>query len=227
MAGMQERQKLSDKIQIFLVEDHPIFRKGLAEILNSQKHFEVCGEAEDALEALTAIKEKRPDFVILDVSLKNSSGIELIKDIKLRYSDIPILTLSMHDEAIYAERALRAGARGYLMKQEAPETVVKAVSHILGGNIYVSDKIATRMFNKLIEGQSNIENSPVDILTDRELEVFQLIGRGLGTRQIAQKLHVSVKTIENHRAHIKEKLNLSSAIELVQHATLWIQEEGV
>jgi DNA-binding NarL/FixJ family response regulator len=224
---MQERQKLSDKIQIFLVEDHPIFRKGLAEILNSQKHFEVCGEAEDALEALKAIKEKRPDFVILDVSLKNSSGIELIKDIKLRYSDIPILTLSMHDEAIYAERALRAGARGYLMKQEAPETVVKAVSHILSGNIYVSDKIATRMFNKLIEGQSNIENSPVDILTDRELEVFQLIGRGLGTRQIAQKLHVSVKTIENHRAHIKEKLNLGSAIELVQHATLWIQEEGV
>jgi DNA-binding NarL/FixJ family response regulator len=219
-------KKIMNRIKIFLVEDHPIFRKGLAEILNSQKNMLVCGEAEDAIQALDGIRETKPDFIIVDVSLKDSSGIELIKDIRLRHPNVLILTLSMHDETIYAERALRSGAKGYLMKQEAPETVVKAVYHILNGNIYVSDRIATRMFNKLIDGQANSENSPVDLLTDRELEVFQLIGHGLGTRQIAQKLHVSVKTIENHRAHIKEKLNLNSAIELVQHATLWVQQES-
>jgi DNA-binding NarL/FixJ family response regulator len=223
---MQGRQKIFNRTRIFLVEDHPIFRKGLAEILNSQKNLTVCGEAEDAVEALEGIRREEPNFMIIDVSLKNSSGIELIKDIRLRYPDMMILTLSMHDEAIYAERALRAGAKGYLMKQEAPETVVRAVNHILSGNIFVSDRIATRMFNKLIEGQTHVEHAPVDLLTDRELEVFQLIGRGLGTRQIAQKLHVSVKTVENHRAHIKEKLNLGTAIELVQHATLWVQGEG-
>ncbi len=221
-----QSKKIMNRIKIFLVEDHPIFRKGLAEILNSQKNMLVCGEAEDAIQALDGIKETKPDFIIVDVSLKDSSGIELIKDIRLRHPNVLILTLSMHDETIYAERALRSGAKGYLMKQEAPETVVKAVYHILNGNIYVSDRIATRMFNKLIDGQANSENSPVDLLTDRELEVFQLIGHGLGTRQIAQKLHVSVKTIENHRAHIKEKLNLNSAIELVQHATLWVQQES-
>ncbi len=221
-----QTKKIMNRIKIFLVEDHPIFRKGLAEILNSQKNMLVCGEAEDAIQALEGIKETRPDFIIVDISLKDSSGIELIKDIRLRQPNVLILTLSMHDETIYAERALRSGAKGYLMKQEAPETVVKAVYHILNGNIYVSDRIATRMFNKLIDGQANSENSPVDLLTDRELEVFQLIGHGLGTRQIAQKLHVSVKTIENHRAHIKEKLNLNSAIELVQHATLWVQQES-
>jgi DNA-binding NarL/FixJ family response regulator len=224
---MPEREQFtpSKKTTILLVEDHPIFRKGLMEILNSEPGFEVVGEAEDAFEGLKAVKEKKPDLVIVDITLKDSSGIELIKDIKLRYPETLLLTLSMHDETIYAERALRAGARGYIMKQHAPETVVKAIHQVLDGKIFVSEEIANRIFNRFIDGRGTAESSPVESLSDRELEVFELIGSGFGTRQISEKLHVSVKTVENHRAHIKEKLNLTSAIELVQHATLWVQKK--
>lgn len=212
-----------DKIRIILVEDHPIFRKGLAQLINNDRLMEVVGEAEDSLEALRIVKEQKPDMVIVDITLKDRNGIELIKDIRLRFPDMLIIVLSMHDEKIYAERALRAGARGYIMKQEAPETILKAINHVLNDNIYVSNEIATRIFSMFFDGKSKEESSPIDLLTDRELEVFQLIGQGFGTREIAGKLHISVKTVENHRAHIKEKLNLKSAIELVQQATLWLQ----
>jgi len=220
-----KNRHLSEKVNIILVEDHPIFRKGLLQLINNETNLQVCGEAEESLEALKIIKNLKPEMVIIDITLKDRNGIELIKDLKTQLPDLIILVLSMHDEKLYAERALRAGAKGYIMKQEAPETIIKAINHVLNNNIYVSDHIATRIFSKMLEGKSTIDSSPIDLLTDRELEVFQLIGEGFGTRQIANKLHISVKTIENHRAHIKDKLNLKSAIELVQQATLWVQKD--
>ncbi|MCU0822273.1 MAG: response regulator transcription factor, partial [Spirochaetes bacterium] len=187
---------------------------------------EVCGEAEDADAAVKLLKKKSPDFAIVDITLKNSSGIDLIKDMRQLFPALHILTLSMHDELIYAERALRAGAKGYVMKQEAPETIVTAIRHILKGNTFFSDNVTTRLFSRIAEGGTNAnKTSPVDLLSDRELEIFQMIGRGFSSRQISGKLHISIKTVENHRARIKEKLNLSSAIELVQHATLWVQKD--
>ena len=223
---MNNLSKIKNLISIFIVDDHPVFRKGLAQLLNSESDFDVCGEAEDAAAALKFLKKKLPALVIVDITLKDSSGIDLIKDIKQLFPEIQILTLSMHDEMIYAERALRAGAKGYVMKQEAPETIIKAIRHILGGNTYFSDDVTTRLFSKMADGNRKISaSSPVDLLSDRELEIFQMIGRGFSSRQIAGKLHISIKTVENHRAHIKEKLNLSSAIELVQHATLWVQKD--
>ncbi len=211
--------------KIFIVEDHPIFRKGLAQLINNEKDLTVCGEAEDTFNAFKGFEEKKPDLVIIDITLKDRSGIDLIKDSRIKFPNMPIIVLSMHDEKIYAERTLKAGAKGYVMKQEAPETIIKAIHHVLKGNIYVSDQIATRIFSMMLDGKSRIDSSPVDLLTDRELEVFELIGQGLGTRQVAYKLNISIKTVENHRVHIKEKLSLKSAIELVQRATLWVQKD--
>ena len=214
---------ITAKTKILLVEDHPIFRQGLVQLINSTNDMMVCGEAEDFAETLRLIKDLSPDLALVDITLKNRNGIELINDIKLRYPDIKIIVLSMHDEKVYAERALRAGAKGYIMKLEAPETILKVIKHVLANNIYVSNEIATRIFNLFFDGRTNNDNDPINLLTDRELEVFQLIGQGFGTRQIAAKLHISIKTVENHRAHIKEKLNIKNAIELVQQATLWLQ----
>ena len=211
--------------KIFLVEDHPIFRKGLAQLINNEEDMTVCGEAEDTISAMKAIKKSKPDLIIVDISLKDRSGIDLIKDTRDEFTNMPIIVLSMHDEKIYAERTLRAGAKGYIMKQEAPETIIKAIHHVLNGNIFVSDEIATRIFSMMADGKSNLENSPIDRLSDRELEVFELIGQGFGTRQIARKLYISIKTVENHRIHIKEKLSLKTAIELIQKATLWVQKD--
>ncbi|MDR3237615.1 MAG: response regulator transcription factor [Spirochaetia bacterium] len=213
---------MNDRIKIILVEDHPIFRRGLAQLINSTEDLQVCGETDDFMGAVNIIKETNPDLVIIDITLKNGNGIELIKDIKAQYPKIKIIVLSMHDEKVYAERALRAGANGYMMKHEAPETILKVIHHVLADNIYVSDEIAARIFNMFLDGRR--DDSPVNILTDRELEIFQLIGSGLGSKQIASKLHISVKTVENHRAHIKEKLNIKSAIDLVQQAALWMQK---
>lgn len=222
---MAEKKSLSpDRKGILLVEDHPIFRKGLREIIDNEEGLEVLGECDDARQALRMAAELKPHLVIVDISLKNSNGISLIRDIRRLHPQMLILTLSMHDEGIYAERALRAGARGYVMKHHAPETVIQAINQVLDGKIFVSDEVANRIFTHFIEGLP-AERSPVDLLSDRELEVFELIGRGLGTRQIAEKLGVSVKTVENHRAHIKEKMNFTSAIELIQHATLWAQRK--
>ncbi len=211
------------KLKIYIVEDHPIFRQGLAQLLSAEAGMEICGESDSHLEGLRGIRSSLPDIVIVDIALKDGSGIELIKDIRSYLPQTPVLALSMHDENIYAERVLRAGGRGYLMKQEAPETIVKAIRQIMEGKVFVSDSMASKMLEVFAEGRKNIKGSPVDLLSDRELEVFRMIGEGIGTRQISEKLHVSVKTVENHRAHIKEKLNLQSAIELIQHATLWIQ----
>ena len=222
----QTEAEMESKTRILIVDDHPIVRQGLAELINHESDLVVCGQAEDAHEAIKAIKDLSPTMAIIDISLKETSGLELIKDIHSQYPDLPVLALSMHDEMLYAERALRAGAMGYIMKQEATENVIVAVRRILGGEIYVSDRMAARMVRKLVTGQIETTTSQVASLSDRELEVFHLIGKGHGTRQISERLHLSVKTIETYRAHIKEKLNLADAAELLQYAIQWVSTCG-
>ena len=214
----QSDQTPDNKTRILIVDDHPIVRQGLAGLINHEGDFAVCGQAEDYHEALAAVGQLKPDMVVVDISLKETSGLELIKDIHLQHPDLPVLVLSMHDETLYAERALRAGAMGYIMKQEATENVIAAIRRVLGGEIYVSDRMASRMVRKLVTGETVTNISPVDSLSDRELEVFRLIGKGHGTRQISERLCLSVKTIETYRAHIKDKLDLADAAELLQYA---------
>ena len=211
-----------NKHKIIIVDDHPIIRQGLAELIDQEDDLVVCGQAEDAHQAMKAIGKQEPALVVVDVSLKDSNGIELIKDIKVQHPDTVVLVLSMHDEFVYAERALRAGAKGYIMKQEASEKVIQAIRTVLNGQVYLSDKMAANVMNKLVGAKTDAGVSAIDRLSDRELEVFTLIGQGRGTRQIAQKLHLSIKTIETYRAHIKEKLNLADAAELLQHAIQWV-----
>jgi DNA-binding NarL/FixJ family response regulator len=207
--------------KIVIVDDHPILRKGLSMLINQEADLAVAGEAGDARRAMEVIENIKPDMVIVDISLPGVDGVELIKNIKLKYGDLPALVVSMHDEALFAERALRSGARGYIMKQEAVEKVLVAIRRILAGEIFVSSAIATKMLEKLVEGESKNAASPLDLLSDRELSVFQLIGRGMGTRQIAEELHLSVKTIESYRSHIKEKLRLTSGMDLLTYAIQW------
>ena len=218
----QSDQTPDNKTRILIVDDHPIVRQGLAELINHEEDFAVCGQAEDYHEALRAIGQLNPDMAVVDISLKETSGLELIKDIHSQHPDLPVLALSMHDETLYAERALRAGAMGYIMKQEATENVIAAIRRVLGGELYVSERMASRMVRKLVTGQTVTNASPVDSLSDRELEVFRLIGKGHGTRQISERLCLSVKTIETYRAHIKDKLNLADAAELLQYAIQWV-----
>lgn len=218
----------SKKRKIFIVDDHPLLRRGLIQLINQEQELVACGEADNAYKAMEAIKGLIPDLAIVDISLQGPNGIELIKDIKTYYPKLPILVLSMHDESLYAERALRAGAKGYIMKQEATEKVIKAIYRILNeGAIYVSDKIVAKMMDKFITAQSTQNsNSPLECLTNRELEIFQLIGQGMGTRQIADNLCLSVRTIETHRANIKKKFNLKNALELVRYAIQVTQNEN-
>lgn len=226
MTGEKHRTKTGEgKSKVLIVDDHPIVRQGLSELINHEKDLTVCGQAEDAQQAMAAIRSAKPDVVVVDISLKEKNGIELMKDIKAQYPNMPVLVLSMHDESLYAERALRAGARGYIMKQEATEKVVTGIRTVLSGQVYVSDKMAAKMVYKLVGGGATAGASPVESLSDRELEVFNLIGHGLGTRQIAEKLYLSIKTIETYRAHIKEKLNLVSAGELLQYAIQWVNTQ--
>jgi DNA-binding NarL/FixJ family response regulator len=213
------------KKMVFVVDDHPIVRQGLTLLINQESDLAVCGEAEEMHSALSAILTVRPDILIVDISLNGPDGLELLKNIRINSPRLPVLILSMHDESIYAERALRAGANGYIMKQEATEKVLVALRRILNGEIYVSEKIANSMLQHYVRGATPSEHSSVSELTDRELEVFRLIGEGHGTRQIAEALHLSVKTVESYQAHIKEKLSLRSARELVQHAIEWTVRE--
>jgi len=208
------------KCKVFLVDDHPIVRQGLALFIDREPDLMVCGEADGATSALHAIQEAAPDFVVLDISLDGPDGLELLKTLRVRYPNLPVLVLSMHDEAVYAERALRAGANGYIMKQEATDRVLTAIRHILGGDVYLSDRLTKRMLQQFVNGSVS-PRDPLAKLSDRELEVYRLIGAGHSTRQIADELHVSTKTVESYQAHIKEKLALRNARELVQHAVEW------
>lgn len=212
--------------RIVIVDDHPILRKGLAMVIDQEQDLLVAGEAEDAAAGLRMVEALIPDVVIVDLSLPGVDGIELIKTLKARHREVPALVVSMHDENLYAERALRAGARGYIVKQEAVDNVLVAIRKVLRGEIFVSDRIATRMVESLIGGDRKGANSPLDLLSDRELTVFRMIGQGLGTRGIAESLHLSVKTVESHRSHIKVKLQLASGVELVKHAVGWVNSNG-
>ncbi|MFY9937186.1 MAG: response regulator transcription factor [Silvibacterium sp.] len=203
---------------VFVVDDHPLLRQGLALMINREQDLVVCGEAEEAQAAMKAIAAKRPDILIADISLNGPDGLDLLKNLRTLYPDLPVLILSMHDESIYAERALRARANGYIMKQEAAEKVLVAVRRILSGDIYLSDRMANKLLHQYISGSSADMSSRLSALSDRELEVFRLIGEGCGTRQIAENLHLSMKTVETYQAHIKDKLSLRSGRELVQHA---------
>ena len=208
------------RCKVFLIDDHPIMRQGLALFIDREPDLMVCGEADGATSALQAIREAAPDFVVLDISLDGPDGLELLKTLRVRYPNLPVLVLSMHDEAVYAERALRAGANGYIMKQEATDRVLTAIRHILSGDVYLSDRLTKRMLLQFVNGSVS-PRDPLAKLSDRELEVYRLIGAGHSTRQIADELHVSTKTIESYQAHIKEKLALRNARELVQHAVEW------
>ena len=206
------------KRKIFLVDDHPIVRQGLAQLLNSEADLTVCGQGEDAYGSLRAIKTALPDLVLLDVSLKDSDGLELLKELKVQHPELPVLILSMHDESLYTERALRAGARGYIMKHEPPAVLLSAIRKVLSGEVYVSEKMGATLLQRMVGGKKPSDALPMDRLTDRELEIFRMIGAGQTVKEIADKLFLSVKTIEAHREHIKQKLNLKSSAELLRFA---------
>jgi len=214
-------QPVSNQRRIFVVDDHPIVRQGLALLINREPDLMVCGEAEEAHSAMNGIASLNPDIIILDISLNGPDGLDVLKSIRARYPDLPVLILSMHDEVIYAERALRAGANGYIMKQQATEAVLVAVRRILNGEIHVSERIAGKLLRQYVKGSAPTRESSVADLTDRELEVFRLIGEGHSTKKIADELHLSVKTVESYQSHLKEKLSLRSGRELVQHAIQW------
>ena len=210
---------------VLIVDDHPVLRHGISHIINNEKDLIVCGEADSAPTALDAMRRLKPDLALIDISLQGTNGIELIKLMRAEQPKLPILMLSMHDESLYALRALRAGARGYVMTGEAMEHVLTALRKVLEGDIYVSPSFSERLVFKAIQSLEGGMGSPVDKLSDRELEVLQLLGKGFGTREIANELHLSIKTIETHRAHIKEKLGFKDAGEMVRFAIDWVTRE--
>jgi DNA-binding NarL/FixJ family response regulator len=221
----QELEAENDKKKVLVVDDHPIVCMGLACLVNQEEDLLVCGEAHNAHEALEAIEALQPDVAIVDISLRGQSGIELVKNIKIIYPKFPILVLSIHDESIYAELVLRAGAMGYIMKQEASEKIVLAIRQVLKGDLYVSHDMTSHMLHKYLKGRSAISGSPLELLSNRELEVLRLMGQGFGTRQIANELIVGVKTVETYRAQLKKKLKIKNTTELVKYAIQWVQGE--
>jgi len=208
------------RAKLLIVDDHPVVRQGLRQLLEQQPGISVAGEAENAREALAALKRLRVDLLICDLALGEHDGLDLIKSVCGAYPRLPVLVLSMHEESFYAERVIRAGARGYIMKQEAPEKLLAAVRRILAGDVYLSERVAPKVLTRL-SGRGAAFSSPIGCLSDRELEIFQFIGAGYGTQEIAEKLTVSTKTVETHRQHIKEKLRLSDASELLRYAIQW------
>lgn len=215
-------KKSGDKVRILVVDDHPIVRKGLVELISRELGLEVCGEAADSDEALEIIGDLNPDLAVVDISLgKGMGGVELVKELKARREDIKVLVWSMHDEKLYAERCLSAGALGYISKEAPPEEFIAAIRKVMSGRIYLSELMSDRLLSRIAKGDDEIRKPVVESLSDRELEVFELIGKGMTTRQIAQNLHLSIKTIETYRENIKVKLNLSNSAELVRHAVQW------
>jgi DNA-binding NarL/FixJ family response regulator len=214
--------KTNDKHKILIVDDHPVVREGLALRINSQPDLEVCGEAVDVAGALQFLQKTMPDLVIIDISLRSSHGIDLIKQIKAKDENIKMLVSSMHDESLYAERSLRAGALGYINKREMPEMVVDAIRQVLSGRVYLNPEMTNRMLQRNVGQVSDPTRSSIESLSDRELEVFEAIGNGMTTRQVASILHLSVKTIETYREKLKAKLNLVTGAELSRCAVLWV-----
>jgi DNA-binding NarL/FixJ family response regulator len=223
---VKRRDPAEGRARIFIVDDHPVVRRGLRMLIDDESDLLVCGEAGDADEALRELDAKKPDLVIVDLSLKGGSGLELIKRIKSRSTTMKMLVSSMFDESLYAERVLNAGALGYVSKQEAMEKVIEAIRCVLSGRIYLSAAMNDRMLHRFARDHQVPDRSPVETLSDRELEVFEMIGRGRSTAEIAALLHLSVKTVETHREKVKAKLGLRSGGELHQYAVRWVLEQG-
>ncbi len=223
MAGQKDRNTAAVRKRVLIVDDHPVTRQGLKGLIQQSPDLEVCGEAATVQAALECVAQLRPDVAIVDISLKGESGIDLIKDLRARHPDLPVFTLSMHDEAIYAEEVLRAGALGYSTKEEAAANLLHGIRQVLGGQVFLSERMSAKMLFKTVGHRAEAPGLSIDRLSEREMEVFRLIGQGLTTRKIAETLQVSTKTIESHRASIKQKLQLDSATELAQHAIHWAQ----
>ena len=222
--GLATKGKGKKRIPIVLVDDHPLVRERLAEIIQREADLMVCGEAEDRFEALKVVEARRPTLVIVDLALKNSDGLELIKDIHSRWPSLQMLVVSMHDESLYAERVLRAGASGYITKQEATRKILLAIRRVLSGDIYLNERIATHIIRRLTAPETAVAVAPGELLADRELQVFELTGRGLNSRKIAARLHLAPKTVETYWARIREKLRLKDGNELLQFAISWAHE---
>ena len=216
MTGSKRRPR-----RVLIVDDHPIVRQGLRRIMENEDDLIVCGEAETARDARTAIKELAPDVVIADISLRQGDGIELVRDVRAHHPQLPILVLSMHDETIYAERMLSAGANGYIMKQAASEQFLISLRRVLDGHIYVSEAVGNNMIQKFAAGGAHVSSNPIDRLSNRELQILHMIGKGMSTRETAHSLNLSIKTVESHRQRIKRKLNLNTGTQLVQYAVNW------
>ena len=212
--------------RILIVDDHPMMREGLAQLIDHEKDLEVCGQAADAAQAMSLAAGTHPDLVLADISLPGRSGLELTKDLLALYPNLPILVISMHDETLYAERVLRAGGRGYIMKHEGGLKLMGAIRQVLAGRVYVSEHMSAQLLDSLAGGKSDANQPSVHHLTDRELEVFRLLGNGIGSRDIAARLNLSVKTVEVHRAHIKRKLGKQTSVELIRDAVRWVESQG-
>jgi DNA-binding NarL/FixJ family response regulator len=214
------------EIRVLLVDDHPIVRQGVQLLVDSEEGMRVCGTAESPTGALEQIKATKPTIAVVDLSLKDGNGLDLIKDIKIRYPKVAVLVLSMRDDSFYAERALRAGAMGYITKEEATDRIVEGIRRVLAGEVYLTDSLSAQLLGRMVDKNASLETSLIDELTDRELQVFDMIGQGMATREIAENLKLSVKTVESHREHIKNKLNLTNATELLKRALQWSQLES-
>jgi DNA-binding NarL/FixJ family response regulator len=215
-----------EKSRVLIVEDHPLFSEGLRQMIDRNAALVVCGQVPDAAAALKAVAELKPDLVLVDISLQGCNGIDLIKSLKAKYEELPILVISMHDESLYAERALRAGAAGYVMKNEPARVVKAAILKVLGGDVFLSAKMSTSVLAKLMRGKTEQHPSPIEQLSDRELEVFQMLGEGKASRQIAEELQLTIPTIHSFRLRIKEKLQLKNSTEMMLHAMQWLREQA-
>ena len=214
-------KKVGHKSRVFIVDDHPLVREGLTNLINGQDDLIICGEAENSAQALDGIMKALPDVAIVDISLENESGLELVKQLAIQFPQVALIVLSMHDESLYAERALRAGARGYVMKHETSKSVLASIRRVLGGGVYVSERIVNRMARRVSSGREPVTSSPVERLSDRELEIFRLLGQGRTTAQIAADLNLSLKTVQAYCARAKEKFGVSSLTELLRAAIRW------
>jgi DNA-binding NarL/FixJ family response regulator len=218
--------KKNDKTRVLVIDDHPMMRQGLAQLINNETDLCVCCEAGSAREAFECMVRGKPNMVLADISLPDKNGLEFIKDLQARHPGTPVLVISMHDESLYAERVLKAGGRGYIMKQEGGKKIMEAIRRVLSGQIYVSDKMSAKILEIFSGRRAETVNSPIEKLTDREFEVFHLIGQGLDSRTIAERLFLSNKTVDVHRAKIKQKLSLKSSAEVARYAIRWVEAEG-
>jgi DNA-binding NarL/FixJ family response regulator len=225
MTAQQGLQNGSPKYRVLLVDDHPLVRRGLADVIAREPDLEACGEAGDVAEGLAVVERTKPHVVVVDLTLKTGHGLELIEKLKSRDPDLKILVSSMHDEMLFAERVLRAGARGYISKQEPPEALIRAIRQVLRGELYLSPRMTSRLLTRVVAGAST-QDDPVQGFSNRELEVYEMIGQGLTIQQIASRLHLSPKTIETHREKIKQKLNVTNSAELNRRAVQWVLERG-